>query len=116
MPVDPASVSYTQGQASIVEYFASCVVAIPLERIVDGLDRIEADYPRLEGDDTYSIGTRQRIRDTAAILLDAKRAILALYACHAALITANRTVRDSRPPLAVPIDPTLGRRSPSEGH
>lgn len=109
MSGDPARFEYAAGQAAMVEYFASCVAALPLETIVSRLDQAEAQESSGLAGDMYMLRLRQLDRDVAAILLQAKRELLALYTAHVSRIQGTARVRDSRPPFPAPIDPTHGR-------
>jgi hypothetical protein len=114
MGVDSFGPEYFHGQAAMVEYFASCIASLPLEGMVARLDLSEAQDAGASSSAAYTRGVRQLDRDAAAILLQAKRELLALYTAHVSRICRSPRVRDSRPSLPAPIDPTGGRSPRAE--
>jgi len=102
------SYGHALGQANMVGYLASFLAMLPLEQLVADLD--DGETRAVFGAAAYDRTLRHRIRDreAAAILLDAKRQLIALYAAYMASSVIEPKIRDSRPPLPVPLDPVNG--------
>lgn len=116
MHADPEHIrTYEDGQLSIVNYFAAALVSLPIEYLLKVLDASEENI-LLKLSDSYSRGSRMRDRDVCAVLVEAKASILALYVAYGAAARNTGVVRDSTPPLAVPLDPMHGRAVSQEGN
>lgn len=105
---EPGTYAVSLGQAHMLALFAAFVAALPLEAVVQELDEYEMRAALMEHESPAAKLARIRDREAAAILLDAKRGLNALFAACSAAAGGQTTIRDSRPAPYVPLDPTRG--------
>lgn len=106
---------HTLGQANMVGYFASFIAVLPLERLVEQLDEYEMQATITEAENPATRRYRIRDREAAAIMLDAKRQLIALYSACGSMPLLEAKIRDSRPVPPAPIDPMKGATVKEEG-